>query len=210
MAKKDDVYEFLKESIVSGTLLPEQPISELAISNELQMSRTPVREALLELEKEGLIVSYPSRGSFVAPLTSDDVKELYSLRILLESWALERAFDRIALEEINDLEGMLLKSRSTDGWMDRHEADRKLHALIVDKAGSKRLKNFLNIINLQNERVRRLNAKDNTRANASLEEHLEIIECIRNRDKEGSISALKKHLESGERTALQLVEFGFR
>ena len=101
--KKTEAYNYIKEEILSNRLQPDEPILELAISEKLKMSRTPIREAMRELESEGLIVSYPSRGSFVTALSPYDVEEIGELRILLEGWALERSINRITEEELDEI-----------------------------------------------------------------------------------------------------------
>ena len=80
MSRREQAYEYIKKEIVTGKLKGGTPILELELSESLKMSRTPIREALKELEAEGAVVSYASRGTFVTELTPYDVEDIFNLR----------------------------------------------------------------------------------------------------------------------------------
>ena len=208
MGRKEEAYQYLKDNIISGVLAPNQPILELTVAETLQMSRTPIREAMRELEAEGLVVSYPSRGSFVAPISSFDVEEIYELRLLLECWALERSINRIQMQELDEVEEMF-RTSVNNNWEKWHFADRKLHGLITDLAGSKRLVEFINILNNQTERIRRLSAFGAQRRQTSYQEHMNIIRSIRQRDLEKAKEQLTLHLRSVANSALEVMKFHY-
>ncbi len=208
IARKDEAYNYLKNAILTYQFAPDEAISEMAISKELKISRTPVREAMRELEIEGLIISYPSRGTFVASLTPYDVEEIYELRCLLELWALKHSLQRITEEELNEVENMFQKAAENSDWAGLHEADRKLHGLIVEKSGSKRLITFVNTLNSQIERVRRVSAKEQGRNLRSYEEHMQIISSIRQQDLKKCESILEEHLHSVANSAIEVVRTG--
>lgn len=204
MDKKTIAYNYIREEILSNRLRPNEPILELAIAECLKISRSPVREALRALESEGLVVNYPSRGSFVASLTPYDVEEIGELRILLECWALERSINRITEEELDELEHSFHEGFQKKDWDLLHQVDRKLHGLIVVKAGSKRVQEFIHILNSQIERVRRSSAQRVNRARKSYEEHLKIIACIRTRDLAITRDTLVEHLRSVSDDAVEM------
>ena len=204
MGRKEEAYVYLKEAIISNQLKPDQPLAELAISEQLHMSRTPIREAMRELEAEGLIVSYPARGSFVASLTPYDVDEIYALRVLLETWALERSIFRIPESVLDELEELF---RTADSWEARHLADRRLHGTISEYAGSKRLLDFIQVLNSQVERVRRISATDHNRSLASHKEHLEILAQLRERDLPRCREALTRHLRGVADSAVEATRY---
>lgn len=206
MSRKEEAYCYLKNAIVSNQLKEEAPISELAISEELKMSRSPIREALRQLESEGLIVSYPSRGSFVASITPYDLEEIYELRILLEGWALTRGFNRISSRELDELANRFQKALHDTNWELQHEADRDLHRMIIERAGSKRLLDFINILNVQIERIRRISAQDIDRAAKSYKEHMEIIQYMKEKDLQASKDALERHLKSVAHSAIEVAK----
>lgn len=204
MARKEQAYEYIKNEIISGRFYPGCPVRENELSDTLKMSRSPIREALRELESEGVLVSYPSRGTFVSSLTPYDVEEIYELRSLLELWALEKGFLRITDEELNHAEELFVISNKELNWDGIHLADEFLHGLIIEKSGSKRLFLFMNNLNIQIERIRRASSKDIKRQDMSLREHMAIINNIRSRDLEASKEALKKHLWSVAQSAIEV------
>lgn len=100
---KENVTDILRQSIIDGQLAPGTEVNQVGIANQLGVSRGPVREALGQLEQEGLVHSIPYKGVFVTPLTRRHVEELYSVRIALETLAVERAIERITEEDLADL-----------------------------------------------------------------------------------------------------------
>jgi DNA-binding GntR family transcriptional regulator len=175
----------------------------MELAEQLRMSRTPIREAMRALEAEGILISYPSQGTFVMSLTPSDVEEIYELRSLLELWALERSLPRIADEEVASLEKAFTSSFEAFDWETCHNADRLLHALIVERSGSRRLSNFVNTLNTQTERIRRFSAKSPARLQVSYREHMEILALIRKRDLTACAESLKKHLRSVANSAIE-------
>lgn len=203
-SKKSIAYDYLKEQILSGRLKADDPISEVAVSKELEISRTPLREAMRELEQEGLLVSYPDRGCFVTKMTPYDVEEIYDLRSLLEIRALEKSIDRISDEELDRLEQEFREAKESQDWDRMHEADRDLHRLIVTRSGSRRLQQFIDILNTQTERIRRISGRKASRLEKSFREHLAILSAIRARDKEKAAEALAAHIRSVGRDAIEV------
>ena len=202
MDKKSQAYEYLKHAIIVDEIPPGSPLVDLELSESLQMSRTPIREAMRQLETEGLVTTYPARGSFVTVLTPDDVQEIYELRLALELWALERSIARITDEELDALQAAFEEGYRTGAWETLHNADRGLHDLITEKAWSRRLLMLLSLLNTQAERIRYQSARSLGRDDLSYREHLHIIQCIRERDLEKSRAALRTHLRSVANSAM--------
>ena len=202
MDKKSQAYEYLKHAIIVDEIPPGSPLVELELSESLQMSRTPIREAMRQLETEGLVTTYPARGSFVTVLTPDNVQEIYELRLALELWALERSIARITDEELDALQAAFEEGYRTGAWETLHNADQGLHDLITEKAWSRRLLMLLSLLNTQAERIRYQSARSLGRDDLSYREHLHIIQCIRERDLEKSRAALRTHLRSVANSAM--------
>ena len=202
-SKKDVAYEYLKERILSGEIEPGSPVSEMAIAQELQISRTPLREAMRELEREGLMISYPDRGSFVTSVTPSEVDEIYEIRSLIESWCLKKGFDRLDRDELKTLKDDFGNAYDKNDWELFHKADRRFHEMIVDSAASPRIRNFMNMLNAQTERIRRISAKGASRNEKSLKEHSAIIDAILDSNRDGAEKALKEHLTSVGDTAIE-------
>lgn len=203
MSRMKEVYDYLLEAIVSNKIPPGTPIVESEIASELQMSRTPIREALKELEAEGLVSRYPSRGTVVSEITPYDVEEIFTLRITLEVLALQLAWEKIPVDELNKVEELFLKLNEHSSKEELHQADKSLHALIIDRAGNRRLKQILNQLNSQIERFRRVAAMEPSRMKRSKQEHLEIIQFIRNKDLHACQESLRKHLLNVKQSTLE-------
>jgi DNA-binding GntR family transcriptional regulator len=134
--------ELIREAIIDGRLKPGQRLKEEDLARQLGISRTPVREALLMLQVEGLIVATPNRGATVRVHTPEDLDDLYALRALLEGHAARRAGPRITEEEIS----LLRESCDRFEALSPDDALRELvrenlffHSTILDIAGSSRL-----------------------------------------------------------------------
>ena len=89
-SKKAIVYETLKKRIISHSLHPGEPLNESVLSKELKISKTPIREAFQQLEKEGFIENVPGRGAFVSRISIQDIRELFEIREILECEVIRR------------------------------------------------------------------------------------------------------------------------
>lgn len=205
IARKEQVYEYLKDAIMTNLLKPGKPLREMEIANELQMSRTPVREAFRELEVEGLITNFPSCGTMVSTITPLDVEEIYELRVLYETWALSKSITRISDRELDAVEQAFLQSKEEDDEELWHKADRQLHQLIIDKSGNRRFIAHVETLNVHIERIRLISAQHESRRADSFKEHMDIIQLIRKRDLVKCTLALQKHLSGVAESAMEAV-----
>lgn len=204
MDRKNEAYLYLKNAILNNEFTQGAPLREVEISTKLKMSRSPVREALRDLESEGIVISYPGRGTFVATITPYDVEEIYELRAMFEEYALKKAFNRITKEELDQVEANFTAPNEPFNWEQYHQADRAFHQLYIDKCGSRRLIQFLSTLNFQVERIRRYSDRSKSRSSSErLVEHLEIIRYIRLGDLDGSIKALRTHLRNVANSAIE-------
>ncbi|MBI9049040.1 MAG: GntR family transcriptional regulator [Anaerolineaceae bacterium] len=104
---REQIEREIRSAIIEGRYKPGERMVESAIAVELGVSRAPVREALSALEREGLVINIPRRGSFIVDLTEKDIKEIYSFRLLLETGALEFAFERVNEEDFENLQQLI-------------------------------------------------------------------------------------------------------
>jgi DNA-binding GntR family transcriptional regulator len=139
------IAEKLRERIVDGYFAPGQQINETQVSNQLNLSRGPLREALQRLSQEGLLVSKPNRGVFVVELTADDVEEIYSVREILELGAAELMMAKPAAQRrqaADKLLGMATKlsgAAAADDWSRVQKLDLEFHTSLVSAPGNSRL-----------------------------------------------------------------------
>jgi DNA-binding GntR family transcriptional regulator len=192
--RKEMAYDYLRNAIVSHEFAPGSAIVEQHISDRLQISRTPIREAMKQLESDGLITSTPARGSFVSEISIQDVNEIFDLRLVLEVLALRTAIKRITEEEVADME-ILFKGLNENCSKERfYESDRRLHDLITHNSGNHRLVRF--IVNLDSpiERFRYAAAMKPERLKHSRKEHEVILQHIKAKDLKKAEESLQEHI----------------
>jgi DNA-binding GntR family transcriptional regulator len=134
--------EVIREAIIDGRLGPGARLKEEELARELGMSRTPVREALLLLQSEGLVESIPRRGATVRSYAVDDLDDMYQLRAVLEGYAARRAATRISADVVALLEESCARFdrlRASDDPRDLVKENLFFHNVILDAAGSGRL-----------------------------------------------------------------------
>jgi DNA-binding GntR family transcriptional regulator len=190
-------YERLRAAIVSLDLKPGERISDITLTAELGVSRTPVREAILQLADEGLITIAPQHGTFVAPISLDDVREAQFIREALEVAALQEAVDRVGDAELGELEANLEQQRaaSAAGEMARfYELDEAFHRRLMDISGfpgawrvAQRSRAHLN-------RVRILGLPGPEVIAQLVAQHTGIVERLRVGDAAGAQEAMREHL----------------
>jgi DNA-binding GntR family transcriptional regulator len=134
--------ELIRAAIVEGRLEPGQRLKEEELARELGISRTPVREALLVLQTEGLLEAAPNRGAAVRTFDADDLDDLYQLRAVLEGFAARRAAARITDEEVSELRESCERFdalRAADDVDDLVQENVRFHDVILGAARSERL-----------------------------------------------------------------------
>ena len=203
---KNVAYDYLLTKICSGEMAPNTPIVEQEVSSLLNISRTPAREAIRQLEMEGLVIHIVSRGTFVRELTMQDVNEIYQIRRLFEMAALEQAVNLIPEEELEEMENELVSIGDASQDEDFYHADRNLHSTLLRYAYNSRMVTFYDILNAQIERIRRISSATPKRLASSKAEHLAIIKAIRSRDLEASRKALADHIDNVHRSALRVLD----
>jgi len=132
----------IRRQIFSGALKPDQRVVEAEIAAAMGISRGPVREAFAELEKEGLIVTNPRKGTYVKSFSLKDIEEIYTLRAILEGYAVSLAFDRLQEEDLNYLRELLKQITEMAEKKDVIEVARlnmQFHRKILELSNHKRL-----------------------------------------------------------------------
>lgn len=207
MTLKDKAYRHLKEQIISDQIPLGVPLIETEIADSLNISRTPVREAIRQLEMTGLVENYGSRGYFVREITPYDVNEIFSLRITLELLALEVSFEYLDQHKLYELKENFKALENNFSWEKAHEYDIELHALWIDRSGNKRLVGFLDNLNDQIERFRRFATQETTRSYKTIREHIDLIEQIQTGDLDLAKQSLTNHLESLQKSVIKIAQF---
>src|SRR5689334_22489258 len=135
----EGVARILRAEIFSGQLRPGEPLPERLLAEQLGVSRTPVREALLTLQSEGLVELTPNRGATVRTITSHDITQIYDLRRVLESYAAReaaRARSREDLDALEEAHAKLERISRSGTAADQAQADLAFHTTLSESAGS--------------------------------------------------------------------------
>ncbi|MEW6663067.1 MAG: GntR family transcriptional regulator [Bacillota bacterium] len=197
-------YVQIKEAIIYAKFKPGDYLSENMLADVLEMSRTPVREALKELANENLVEIVPGRGACVKEISLKDIKEIYELRKVLECLAAESAVSNITDTEIEELENAWLSIQSKVQQKEQVEweivsrCDNKLHNLLIDKCNNSHLKNFMSVLNQQIFRYQLLTAQTLGDVENTIQQHLEIISLLKERNTEQLLPLLRQHIESAQ------------
>jgi len=195
----DKAYSLIKDAIISYRLKPGEPLVEAKIAEQINISRTPIRESLKKLHNEGLIRIIPTKGAFVADVKKEDVEEMFVLREVLECTALKAAIPRISESDLNEVEQLLIQAEKDIAGGDFETSvisDLKLHELIIEKSGYRRLAQFIDILKAQLLRVRYLGTTVTGRTKRSIQEHKAIVNAIRNKDFDSASDLLKTHIRN--------------
>lgn len=191
------VFQKLREDILSGKYKEYEELKEVAIGEELGVSRTPVREAFRQLELEGLIQIVPNRGAYVTGITAKDVKDIYMIRSLLEGLCARLATEKITKEQLEEMEEniYLADFHASKGHMDQMaELDNRFHDILYEACDSKMLEHTLRDYHQYVLRVRQKTLSTNTRGRASNDEHRQIMEAIKEKDADRAEQLANGHI----------------
>lgn len=184
-ALSEVVYQRLLEAILTGKYPQDAVLSELGLARELQVSRTPVHDALRQLAKDGLVVRQRNCRARVAGLTSDDVFEVFEMRKLLEGPAAELAAARMDARQLLPLQAFAAELRTAPrgrAWTARWaEFDDQFHSTIATASGNRRLAQDIHRYRLLHKGFNRM-ATEPSGLQQALAEHLSILEALAARD----------------------------
>lgn len=191
----DSVYEELTEAIRDLQLLPGSPISEPSIAEWLGVSRSPVREAIARLVDLGLVTVKPQVGSYVSPISIQEVEEAAFIRSALETSAFKRAIrdsqpDTTEIQRLVDINKVAAENDDVDGFFD---TDEMLHQKVFELAGMGRIWDMVRRAKVQLDRLRRLALPRVMRDPILVAEHQLIVDCLRNRDEERGVEVIEHH-----------------
>ena len=193
------VFHRLREDILSGKYKENEELREVAIGEELGVSRTPVREAFRQLELEGLIQIVPNKGAYVTGITAKDVKDIYMIRSSLEGMCARLATQNITPEQLEELEEnvYLASFHASKGHMEQMaELDNRFHHILYEACDSKMLENLLQDFHQYVIRIRKKTLSTKERGIASNEEHRKIMEAIKAGDSVKAKQAATVHMEN--------------
>ena len=205
----DRVYHRLREGILAGQYAEGEALTELGVAKELNVSRTPVREALRQLELEELVELRPNRGAIVKGISAEDIRDIYEIRSVIESMAAARAAVEATEEELNALEETL---DLTQFYLDRSNYDKlqsmdgSFHQQLYEMCKSRMLRHILTDLHNYVGRSRGASLKTEGRAQASIEEHRAILEALRARDPQLARDRMTGHVRNTYANIMRIME----
>ena len=174
------VFHMIRENILSGKYERDEELKEKSIGEELGVSRTPVREALRQLELEGLVTIIPNKGAYVVGISQKDIKDIYEIRSRLEGLCAKWAAENITKEQLDELEENIFLS--------------DFHAAKGNAGGSRELRHVLSDFHHYAQRVRKITLSDKNRAVDSNNEHRRIVEALKQHDAQLAETLANQHI----------------
>lgn len=202
-----DAVSLLREMIISGELRPGERLREVAISEKLNMSRTPVREAFRTLAAEGLVKLLPNRSVVVDELDESEAADVFGVLGALESLAAQQASQRMSKAQIDEIGRLQKELERQFEEVDRSrytETNRRVHELIVEGSGNTSLVMAWRLTLPRAERARTLNNLDRERWAIAVKEHRKIHAALKARDGEKLRNLMLDHFD--ERIITRLAE----
>lgn len=212
--KKEQVYDYLKKEIISGNLKPGDWIQEKEIAKKLNVSRSPVRESLKELSVEGFTKNIPNKGVYVQKIELSDVLDIYEMRAVIEKFSINKIINnnnkKTKKEICDELDKLQYKFEKFFEKNDIHnytKIDSKFHTTLVKLSNNKLAYEIFkkSLQKIQQFLIIPLEVNEN-RFNESYEEHLKIIEGIKNDDFSSSWKWDFENLSSSFKSTIKAVE----
>lgn len=200
------VAEVLREAITGGHLRANEPLLQDDIAAQLRVSHIPVREALRQLQSEGLVTYQPNRGATVSALSADEIREIYDIRVILETAAIRRAAPRLTEATLAEAARILdAAEAATDGatW---GSLDVDFHQLIYDLGGRPRLQELIAGLLRRVDRYWLTHGLMLTHRREFEQEHRALLAALEARDAERAAGLLEQHLAGAAEYLVAAVE----
>jgi DNA-binding GntR family transcriptional regulator len=198
------VVDALRIRILNGELSPGSALRQEALSEDLGVSRIPVREAMRLLSAEGLVDVYPHRGAFVSMLSRDEVQEFFDLRLRLEPWLLRESAMKTPATELDRAEAIVTRMDKCPA-NDWGALNWKLHEALYSAAGRPAAVSIVRALHEKSERYFRFQVVNANIRQQAHDEHMALIELCRNRQADKAQKALERHIKDAAEQILSIV-----
>lgn len=205
---RDVVFNTLRQAILRGELKPGERLMEIQLANKLGVSRTPIREAIRKLELEGLVLMIPRKGAEVAEITEKSLRDVLEVRRALEELSVQLACERIAKEEIRELERVAKKFQQvvkSSDITEIAEVDVRFHDIIYTATDNQKLIQLLNNLREQMYRYRVEYLKRDGVFPQLIAEHEAIIRHIENNEKEKATEVMCRHIDNQVEAVIDVI-----
>jgi DNA-binding GntR family transcriptional regulator len=206
------VADRLRDQIIRGEFSEGTQIRQDAIAAQYQVSRIPVREALRQLDAEGLIAIVPNRGAVVPALSPEDIEELFAIRALLEPEVLKRSIPNLTDEDLSQAEAILRRYVSelnredhVSGW---GRLNWEFHSTLYSRSNQARFMAIIRNVNNSGERYTRLQLYLTHGMKRANEEHQQILKLCRKRDVTAACNLLRQHIQYAGQSLKEVLQEG--
>lgn len=200
---RGQVYQILRDDICAGKYEPGFWLQEQELAQALGVSRSPVREALRQLVADGLVIEVPNKGVFVKEFTLRDIDEIFDMRVMLESYGIQRSrknLTAIRRQKLFELLEKLEKSCAAGDMESYVRLDEELHIRVVELGGNSLVESTYDRVRSMNQQFRVLSLTSHQRFEESMEEHRRLIHALAVGDVAGAGETMRVHLELARRT----------
>lgn len=191
------IFDELRREIVLGLIAPKDTLLELELASRFESSQSTVREALLALQEEGLVVRFPHRGTIVADCLRDDMIELIHLRHDIECRGIARVveqYDRLTHRALSELVNQMVAAAQADDEYELSLLDQQFHMQLYEKANLPTVNPILHRCLIHNHRFKILNSERSSTLVVTAERHWPIVEALDSGDRQKAIDALSLHI----------------
>jgi DNA-binding GntR family transcriptional regulator len=202
----EQVANVLREAIANGTIKAGTPLRQDELADQFGFSRMPIRDALRQLEAEGIVSIHPTKGAQVARMDSAEISEIYALRELLESEALRLSVPGLAGAKLDEAEQVLDQidaERNVGRW---GALNRAFHLALYDACGNHRLLGLIEAHHNAADRYVRILLSNLDYRTRSQAEHRDLLAACRQRDGKKAVSILSQHLREGSETLVNAIK----
>lgn len=198
-SRREHVIQTLRAAITSARLAPGQKLNELEVAAQLGTSRAPVREAFRQLEQEGLVITFPYRGTEVLGVSQEEIEHvLVPVRIALERFAFRSARQHLTDDAVVDLEACIddMRRAAASGGLEHlADADIAFHRAVVELSGQQHCRQLWHTIQPRVRAYFLRDAKLHEDAGTVVRQHEELLEVLRSGDEDGVDEAIRAHIE---------------
>jgi DNA-binding GntR family transcriptional regulator len=192
-------YDAIKKAILEFRFKPGDSLVEAELSKQLNISKTPVRDALTRLEREGLVTKVAYTGTYVSEITVQSVIEIFEIRAVLEGLAARQATANFSPDDLQQAEKLLILQAdllARGDLSDASEVNHQFHSLIVQRSNNQHLRSMLANLDDHIQRYRVLSKAQRGAQSTSVQEHRHVLDAIRAGDGDGAEAAMKTHLRN--------------
>jgi DNA-binding GntR family transcriptional regulator len=199
------IYAVLFDGIVTGEYPPNTRLKEEELAQKFDVSRTPIRITLRQLEQDGLVEIMPKRGARVVGFTVDDVEEVYDIRKSLEIQALKTSAYHLNIQGLLEIRAKMEKISQTSDPRQHEEIDAQVHNYFIQASGKRRLISILGQMFRLIQRFRELGFEDPGLRQSAAEAHIALIDAICLRDVDKAAEILADHIDQSKIQAVSLI-----